>query len=289
MNCKEANKLSIVGYLASQGINPAKQNNDQVWYCSPLRNETTPSFKVNQSLNLWYDFGSGENGTLIDLVCKLTGSSVSGALLQLQKPNLQPIHFISGKQKENQSPKISIKTVKPIQAKFLKDYIVSRGISLKLANYYLKEIIYERDFGNGKKGTFHNLGFKNDLNGYELRNTKDYKGCTSKAVTTFTGYQRTEVNLFEGFFNFLSAVEYPGLKILASDNIILNSVNNLAKIKQKLYEYQKKNLFLDNDETGRKTSNWIIANYSNVTNYAEIIYPGFNDFNEYYCSPGKSE
>ena len=27
------------------------------WYLSPLRKEVTPSFKVNDRLNEWYDFG----------------------------------------------------------------------------------------------------------------------------------------------------------------------------------------------------------------------------------------
>jgi hypothetical protein len=40
---------------------------DQGWYLSPFRNEATPSFKVNQSANLWYDFGEGKGGTVIVL------------------------------------------------------------------------------------------------------------------------------------------------------------------------------------------------------------------------------
>jgi len=288
MNCKEANSLSIIGYLASQGMNPVEIKNGHAWYCSPFRSESNPSFKVNQSLNQWYDFGSGEHGTLIDLVCKLTGSSVSGALLQLQKPEFQLVPFISGQQESKYSPRISIKSIIPLRNSILKSYLTNRGISIKLGKYYLKEIVYSVQSNNGQEKTYFALGFKNDLQGYELR-SKYFKGCTSKAVTTFTGYQRTEVNLFEGFFDFLTAVEYPGLKILAADNIILNSVNNLAKIKQKLSEYQKINLFLDNDETGRKTSNWIKAQFSNVTNYSQKLYPGFKDFNEFYCSPGKSE
>lgn len=288
MNCKEANSFSIIGYLASQGINPIEVKNGSAWYCSPFRSEAKPSFKVNQSMNQWYDFGSGEHGTLIDLVCKLTGSSVSGALLQLQKPEFQLIPFISGQQEKKYSPRISIISVLPIKRKSLKAYLRERGISIKLGIYYLKEIVYSVQSDNGQEKTYYALGFKNDLQGFELR-SKYFKGCTSKAVTTIPGGNRLEVNLFEGFFDFLSAVEYPGLNILASDNIILNSVNNLAKTRQKLSECQKINLFMDNDETGRKTSNWIKAQFSNVTNYSEKIYPGFKDFNEFYCSPGKSK
>ena len=50
MNCTEANNISIIGYLASQGISPTEVQKNHVWYCSPFRNETRPSFKVNRNL-----------------------------------------------------------------------------------------------------------------------------------------------------------------------------------------------------------------------------------------------
>ena len=40
-------------------------------YLSPLREERTPSFKVDYVRNLWYDFGLGEGGTLLTLVMRL--------------------------------------------------------------------------------------------------------------------------------------------------------------------------------------------------------------------------
>jgi CHC2 zinc finger len=39
---------------------------------SPFRPaEKTPSFKIDPVKNLWFDFGSGEGGTIIDFVQKL--------------------------------------------------------------------------------------------------------------------------------------------------------------------------------------------------------------------------
>ena len=35
---------------------------DRYWYLSPLRNERTPSFKVNDRINEWYDFGEATGG-----------------------------------------------------------------------------------------------------------------------------------------------------------------------------------------------------------------------------------
>ncbi len=58
MTIAEAKQLRIVDYLASLGYHPQSVTSKQYWYLSPLRNERTPSFKVNDRLNEWYDFGA---------------------------------------------------------------------------------------------------------------------------------------------------------------------------------------------------------------------------------------
>ena len=60
MDAKTVNKFPIRDYLAAQGIRPAKDNPRYGFYLSPLREERTPSFKVDYGQNLWYDFGLGE-------------------------------------------------------------------------------------------------------------------------------------------------------------------------------------------------------------------------------------
>ena len=51
MTIAEAKQLRIVDYLASLGYHPQSVTSKQYWYLSPLRNERTPSFKVNDRLN----------------------------------------------------------------------------------------------------------------------------------------------------------------------------------------------------------------------------------------------
>lgn len=58
MTIAEAKQLRIVDYLASLGYHPQSVTSKQYWYLSPLRDERTPSFKVNDRLNEWYDFGA---------------------------------------------------------------------------------------------------------------------------------------------------------------------------------------------------------------------------------------
>lgn len=63
--------LPIRAYLAQRGLHPTKDNPRYGLYRSPLREERTPSFKVDYGQNLWYDFGLGVGGSIIDLVMRL--------------------------------------------------------------------------------------------------------------------------------------------------------------------------------------------------------------------------
>jgi hypothetical protein len=66
ITCREDRAIDPVGYLSLLGHKPVKIRNNDHWYLSPLRNEKGASFKVNRRLNLWYDFGIGKGGGLID-------------------------------------------------------------------------------------------------------------------------------------------------------------------------------------------------------------------------------
>lgn len=54
-------------------------------YHSPLRQDDTPSLKVDYGVNLWCDFGTGEGGSLIDLVMKQYGCNAYGAISRLEQ------------------------------------------------------------------------------------------------------------------------------------------------------------------------------------------------------------
>lgn len=56
MTIDEAKRVRIVDFLALLGHRAQYMKSEQYWYLSPLRKEVTPSFKVNDRLNEWYDF-----------------------------------------------------------------------------------------------------------------------------------------------------------------------------------------------------------------------------------------
>lgn len=275
MNCSQAKNISIVGYLASLGIIPETVKNGSAWYCSPFRSETKPSFKVDRKNNIWYDFGTGTGGHVIDLVMNLNKTGIPGALLILQKPELSKPDFSFSEQQNTDSGNIEIKHLQPLQNRALMQYLESRKITPAKAANYIQEAYYQV---NGKQ--YFALAFENDRGGFELRN-KYFKGSSRpKAITTIQGTINA-VHIFEGFFNFLSALEHYRTTKPAGTCIILNSVSNLDTVIDTLSNYQYINLYLDNDQAGELAAETIKNRFKKVRDYSKIIYPDHNDFNEF--------
>ena len=72
---KEIKTIPLAAFLSRLGHEPAARKGTRLWYKSPLRQEQTPSFKVETTLNCWYDFGIGKGGNIIDLATELYQST----------------------------------------------------------------------------------------------------------------------------------------------------------------------------------------------------------------------
>ena len=64
MTIQDVKQIKLADYLQSLGYTPVKQQGRNLWYKSPLREETDASFKVNTELEKWYDFGIGKGGNI---------------------------------------------------------------------------------------------------------------------------------------------------------------------------------------------------------------------------------
>lgn len=271
MNCNEANNMSIVSFLQSQGIEPVKIRQRDVWYLSPLRVESTPSFKVDMVINRWFDHGIGQGGKLIDLGIRLLNLSVKEFLSQLESNGCIPSTSQLNKAEER---KLSINAVRSIQHSSLIQYLIFRNIPLPIANAFCVEVHYSID---SKK--FFAIGFNNDRSGYEIRN-KYFKGCLgSKGITSIIKGEN-EFSLFEGFFDMLSAIQL-GLVSSRQSIVVLNSVNQIQHAIQLLNRYTPKRIqtFFDNDLAGRDCLDSLRAFYPFVDDASEA-YSGFKDLNE---------
>jgi DNA primase len=288
MNSTTANRMNIAGFLLSIGISPENHNDKDFWYLSPLHNEKTPSLKVNRVKNVWYDFGIGSGGRLVDLVSQLYRVDISGALLILSGAQTTTQSFSFHQQDNNSESNIEIKHIQPLQNRALIQYLDSRGIPFKIASNYIKEAYYNiTNSETGEIRKYFALAFENDKSGYELRN-KIWKGGTSpKTITTIQG-NPNKLNVFEGFMDFLSALVYYQQTEPTNTTIILNSLSHLRNLYSILPNYNQVNLFLDNDQAGQKAANEIQNRFPGAVNQAQIIYPNHKDFNEFICKKLKS-
>lgn len=99
MDIQTAKQIKIADFLHSLGHSPVKQQGINLWYKSPLREETEASFKVNTERNQWYDFAIGKGGNIIALAEELYCSDYVPYLLQKieeQTPHIRPISFFYG-------------------------------------------------------------------------------------------------------------------------------------------------------------------------------------------------
>ena len=165
MEIQNIKQISITDYLQQQGYSPARVQGIHFWYCSPLRNESTPSFKVNTERNQWYDFGTGEHGDIIDLVRTLQHCTMYEAI-ELLIGSKQIVHqdFSFGGERKTSKHKLEIISVQSLTNPYLLRYIAERGIPLSIANRFCSEIRY-----NNTNRTYYAIGFANDAGGWEIR------------------------------------------------------------------------------------------------------------------------
>lgn len=83
LSCAAAKPIDLVQYLAALGFQPQEIHNQDYGYHSPLRQENTPSLKVNRSRNIWFDFGEGTGGDIIDFGCQFFKCSIIELLVLL--------------------------------------------------------------------------------------------------------------------------------------------------------------------------------------------------------------
>ena len=277
MQLHDIKQIPIVDYLAQTGYKPKLTKGVNYWYCSPLRSELTPSFKVNVERNQWYDFGTGDHGDIIDLVCALQHCSTAEAMRRLSAlkgVRLAPSFSFGGiTPLRSQAPSMELMSVQAVKHPKLLLYLTERGLQPSDASPFLSEIYYKVS-----EKCFFALGFPNDAGGWELRNPY-FKGCFApKAISTIKGTDSHKLQLFEGFMDFLSWRKlHPEVQ---DDSIILNSLNLLPKLIPSLHAYTMIESLLDNDEAGDRVTKQLIDARLPVKDI-RACYAPYKDINEY--------
>ena len=277
MQLHDIKQVSIVDYLAQTGYKPKLIKGVNYWYCSPLRSELTPSFKVNAERNQWYDFGTGDHGDIIDLVCALQHCSTAEAmrrLATLKGVRLAPSFSFGGiTPVRPQAPSMELISVQAVKRPKFLLYLSERGLQPSDVSPFLSEVYYRVS-----EKCFFALGFPNDAGGWELRNPY-FKGCFApKAITTIKGTDSHKLQLFEGFMDFLSWRKlHPEVQ---DDSIMLNSLNLLPKLIPTFHPYTMIESFLDNDEAGDRATKQLIDVGLSIQDM-RACYAPYKDVNEY--------
>jgi len=283
MNIEQAKSIPLEELLLRLGYAPSRKSRDQLWYLSPLRTESTPSFKVNTTMNAWYDFGAGEGGDIIDFVKKLDGlGGVSDALARIEElvgSSPLPVYSPMPAASDETTPAIELTSIGMVKSKSLLGYLRTRGIDPQRVAAYVREAHYRR----GRENYFA-LAFANDNGGYELRNP-NFKGTLGTKDITMLKGDPNWVLVFEGFFDFLSLVMLEGRKPDATV-IVLNSVSKresaletIRKLNPKIVE-----LYPDHDTAGKQLVEYFKTGLPN----SDVIdksafYQDYDDLNDWYA------
>lgn len=260
---KEIKSIPLAAFLSRFGHEPAARKGTRLWYRSPLRQEQTPSFKVDAALNCWYDFGLGRGGNIIDLATELYQSTDLRYLMRCiansyPVPSVQTV--ASSYPRRHSAPSMERFEVVPLEHRALVAYLQERGIPAHIAKANCKEAHYSV---SGKP--YFAVAFENVSGGWELRN-RYFKGCRGRKDISYLPWSRdgpsTECAVFEGFIDYLSALAL-GI-ISGADAIILNSVVNVNKAVPYLKDYTAINCYLDNDNAGQTALAELKAIYGSI-------------------------
>lgn len=283
-------QVDIASYLLSQGYYPAQQltnSGKNAWlYNSPITNERTPSFWVSKE-NTFNCYSSGQKGDIIRLVRILEKLDFIGAVKRLQAFNntAADIAVLHG-QKPAYVPKSTafVETVKPLQHWRLIQYVERRKIPFPVAFKYLKEVHY-RNEPDGR--IYFGVGWQTAKESWAVRSEQVKKWIGPASITAYPGSNPAAINLFEGYFDFLSALVYFRVSQLRNTTIILNSNSNLSQCLDRLKESDVVYTFLDTDGNGtnggQQTMKRLHGEGINVVDRSKVYSPA-KDFNEFLCT-----
>lgn len=277
---KEIKSIPLAAFLSQLGHEPTARKGTRLWYKSPLRQEHTPSFKVETTLNCWYDFGLGKGGNIIDLAAEMYQSTDLRYLMRCiadscPVPSVQTV--ASSYPQRHSASSMERFEVVPLEHRALVAYLQERGIPAHIAKANCKEAHYSV---NGR--FYFAVAFENVSGGCELRNHY-FKGCRGRKNISYLPWARDgpskECAVFEGFIDYLSALTL-GI-ISGADAIIFNSVVNVNKAVPYFKGYTAINCYLDNNTAGRTAHTELTAIYGSTVIDRSTLYSEFNDLNEY--------
>ncbi|WP_024772322.1 hypothetical protein [Aquimarina macrocephali] len=301
MDYEDAKKISLPHLLQQLGHQPiqGKGSARKLWYKSPLRvGDNDPSFKVELKSDawVWYDFGLGKGGNIFSFVMEYENTDDWGEVMAFLRPyttintDTQITKEVYAKDSESG---ITIESIKPLEHPALINYLSSRKIPKRVATmevttidkkstHQARAIVSEVNYSlNDSDKIYFTLGFQNDKGGYELRNKYSKLSCSPKYFTTFKGQDQNTIEIFEGFFDFMSAMVIGKYKdALPNDVLVLNSLSFIPRAIEFIQanDYQTIITWLDTKaEDARK----LFSPLTFQLDHRHALYTDYDDLNEW--------
>lgn len=237
---------------------------------TPWRKDSDPSLHIfigRDKAWKWYDFGTGEHGSVIDAYMRLTGQTDFKEAVKEMKNGFvfpsKPI-FSTNQEPITRKKKIIVDKVLPyVASQPLHNHLrIERRFPMALYNEWISEIHFHLDNdsheGNSIKSRF---GFGitcNDGQDWNIRTcfrSGNNKWTSGAGITIiYNGFARLVI--LEGMTDFLAFVGlFPEVQ---ADFLILNSVENRQKaleyLNNMIWPYVSVGLVLDNDKAGKQAT-----------------------------------
>lgn len=290
MTASEAKIIPLQDVLTTLGHQPksVRKGGEDLWYLSPFRMETKPSFHLNLPKNVWFDFGLGAGGDVAEFAKHYFKCRLPEALAKLDKlfPKIQDL---GQETPEIRAEKFSQNTDKeafkllfaqPLANPNLIKYLThERFVRLKTARLFLQEIHFENT-STGKK--YFAAGLPNLAGGWEIRNPHFKSSIGGKAMTHLPGGSPT-LSVFEGMLDFLSAFDFYGPTLTEGHVLVLHSVSFLEKAIEfaETGAFSRIYTYFDNDGAGEAADRVFREKFAGRVEPCHGLYFPCKDFNEW--------
>ena len=302
MNIEQARSLSLENFIKQLGYQEvAKGRSNEAWFKSPLRNEKTPSFKVDRTTNKWIDFASeSKQYDIIDFV-KAYGErsgwgslNTSEALQRIAQVTGEPPRQTTRQTRASQvTPEVKsqpasspdtfrIDYIGPLQSKKLVDYLRERKLLIGPAKDYLQQIHYTYLRTNRQ---YYGLTWPNEKGGQEIRSPRFKTIIGNKAPSIFeVKHPRTMQGtaVFEGMMDYLTYLQIAKREVMAKA-IVMNSTATYQRVIELVKERpitEPVQAFLQNDKAGLETAIKLkqALPHLQIQNHSYSAYGDLNDY-----------
>ncbi len=284
LSLDQINKIDLVDYLATLGIQPKKRKAHNHYYCSPLPGHpaSRPTFIVNRHLNRWRETTTRQTGRLADLAVNLYDCTIGELTAKLQAV-LPPV---SRNQPEtclvNQA-NITVERTHHIRSAYLQQFLWERRISPDVTRQYCMEAWYTLD-----NKLYHAVAFHNDASGFELFDKYHQYRVPACGPTLLTHHSRN-IAVFRHALDMLSfATVFPGPDGDYPDFLVLNAPVPFQAIRQIIEPYHTTHLFLPNDESATVFGSQATSNLPACKDHRPL-YRGYPTLNNWICRIGTAQ